>query len=111
MVVVPLSKSSYASEPETTASESKSTNWVRLAAGGTIVAGGLLLLSGRRRAGLLTATTGTTLALLDQQETLRSWWHLLPGYLDEVQRVLSQVQGTVEDVASKREKLRKILAK
>ncbi len=111
MVVVPLSKPTYAGEPETPAAESKSTNWVRIAAGGTILAGGLLLLTGRRRAGLLTATTGTTLALLDQQETLRSWWHLLPAYIDEVQRVLNQVQGTVEDVAIKREKLRKILAR
>jgi hypothetical protein len=111
MVVVPLSKPSYDSESEAPASASKSTNWAAIAAGGTLLAGGLLLLSGRRKAGLMAASAGTTIALLDQHETLRSWWLLLPSYIDEVQRVLNQVQSTVDDVAAKREKLRKVLAK
>jgi ABC-type transporter Mla subunit MlaD len=69
----------------------------------------LLLLTGRHRAGLVAAVAGTTLVLLDQQETVRSWWHTLPGYIDDVQRLLGQVQDTVADVAAQRERLRRVL--
>jgi hypothetical protein len=51
------------------------------------------------------------LAVLDQQETLRSWWNALPGYIDQVQGLLGQVQDTVNDVAIKREALRRALAR
>ena len=110
MVVVPLTKSAYESEPMPRTFEAKSTSWAGLAAGGTLLAGGLLLLTGRRRAGLVAAAAGATLALLDQKDTLRSWWNLAPVYIDEVQQVLNQVQAGVEDIAAKREKLRRILA-
>ena len=109
MVVVPLSKSEYDSEPMARSSGSETTNWARVAAGGTLLAGGLLLLTGRRRAGLAAAAAGTTLALLDQKEAVSAFWRSLPGYIDNVQRTLDQVQTTVEDVAVKREKLRQIL--
>jgi len=109
MVVVPLSKSANEFEREPRASETRCTNWVGLAAGGTLLAGGLLLLTGRHRAGLVAAVAGTTLVLLDQQETVRSWWHTLPGYIDDVQRLLGQVQDTVADVAAQRERLRRVL--
>ena len=108
MVVVPLSKSEYDSEPMPRSSEN--TNWARVAAGGTLLAGGLLLLTGRRRAGLAAAAAGTTLALLDQKEAVSTFWHLLPAYIDKLQVVLERVEATVEDVAVKREKLRQILA-
>jgi uncharacterized protein (DUF1697 family) len=86
-------------------------NWVGFAAAGTLVASGALLLAGKRRAGMVAAASGTALALLDQQETLRSWWNTLPGYLEEVQRMLSQVQGTVDELAAQREKLRRVLSR
>jgi hypothetical protein len=89
----------------------KQMGWVGVAAAGTIVAGGLLMLTGKRRAGLLVAASGTTLALLDQQETLRAWWAVLPGYLEEVQLILGKVQGTVTDVAAQREKLQRIVSR
>lgn len=111
MVVLPLPKSVNSSDTEVRTSNATATNWAGIAAGGTLLASGLLLLTGRRRAGLVAAATGTTLALLDQQELVRSWWNLLPGYIDSVQRALSQMQAGVEDVAAKRETLRKILAK
>jgi hypothetical protein len=69
----------------------------------------LLLLAGRRRAGLVAAVSGATLALLDQQEAVRSWWHTLPRSIDHAQRVLTQVQYTVEEFAAQRERLRRIL--
>jgi hypothetical protein len=49
--------------------------------------------------------------LADQQGTLKKWWESLPGYIDDVQKVLDTVQTTVEDVAAKRETLVRILAK
>jgi len=109
MVVVPLSKPEDASPTTPATVESEATSWIGFAAGGTLVAGGLLLLAGERKAGMVAAASGTALALLDQQETLYSWWNALPGYIDQVQNVLGKVQDTVNDVAVKREKLRRIL--
>jgi hypothetical protein len=111
MVVVPLSQPVDDSGTGWRASEAECMNWVGLAAGGTLIAGGLLLLAGRRRAGTVAAAAGASLALLDQKETLHSWWSALPGYIDDLQRLLNQVQGTVEEIAIQREKLRQILAR
>jgi hypothetical protein len=110
MVVVPLSRQAYDDEMYATVSQNDSPNWVRIAAGSTLLAGGILLLRGQRKAGLVAAATGTTLALLDQKDVLHSFWNLLPGYINSVQNMLGQVQATVDDVAVKREKLRKILS-
>jgi len=111
MVVVPLSKPETEAEIVPEVVDSETMNWVGFAAGGTLVAAGLLLLAGERRAGTVAAATGTALALLDQQETLHSWWVALPGYIDQVQGVLNKVQDTVNDVAEKRETLRRVLAR
>jgi hypothetical protein len=111
MVVVPLLKQENGVRVEPVAEENEELNWAGFAAGSALIAGGLLLLSGRRRAGIVAASAGTALALLDQQETLRSWWHTLPSYIDEVQRTLTQVQNAVNDLAAKRETLHRILAR
>jgi hypothetical protein len=111
MVVVRLSMSENDSQTSSGAVESECMNWIGFAAGGTLVAGGLLMLIGERRAGLVAAASGTALAMLDQPETLHTWWDALPGYIDQVQRVIGRVQETVNDVAEKREDLRQILAK
>jgi hypothetical protein len=93
------------------AEKSEPMNWIGFAAGGTLVAAGLLLLVGERRAGMVAAASGTALAMIDEKETLHAWWNALPGYIDQVQRVLNQVQATVEDVDAKRETLRRILTR
>lgn len=111
MVVVPLSKSANASQTELCAREPECTNWVQMAAGGSLLVGGLLLLTGNRRAGTVAAVSGAALVLLDQKEAVRTWWNALPGYIDDVQGVLNQVQETVEDIAAHREKLRRILVR
>ena len=85
MVVVPLSKPANDSPQRPELVESESMNWIGFAAGGTLVTAGLLLLAGERRAGMVAAASGTALAMLDQQETLRSWWNALPTYIDQVQ--------------------------
>lgn len=111
MVAVPISKPANDSVMTPCAEESETMNWIGFAAGGTLVTAGLLLLAGERRAGMVAAASGTALALLDQQETLHTWWNALPGYIDQVQRVLGQVQDTVNEVAEKRETLRRALAR
>ena len=111
MVVVPLSQpvNDFSATPEIV--EFETMNWVGFAAGGTLVTAGLLLLAGERRAGMVAAASGTALALLDQQETLHSWWNALPGYIDEVQDVLAKVQDTVNELAAKRQELSRVLAR
>jgi hypothetical protein len=111
MVVVPLSKPEGNTQTKPEAAVSEATSWIGFAAGGTLVAGGLMLLAGERKAGMVAAASGTALALLDQQETLHTWWNALPGYIDQVQNVLGKVQDTVNEVAVKREELRRILAR
>jgi hypothetical protein len=111
MVVVPLSMPVNDFEGTPGAVESEKMNWVGFAAGGTLVAGGLLLLAGERRAGMVAAATGTALAMVDQKDTLHSWWNCLPAYIDQVQKILGQVQDTVNDIAVKREALRRALAR
>jgi hypothetical protein len=109
MVVVPLQSKVPLAEPA--AEREEGLNLVGFAAGGTLIAGGLLLLAGRRRAGAVAAASGAALALLNQEDSLRSWWLMLPGYLDEVQRVLDKVQDTVNDIAAKRETLHRIMGR
>ena len=111
MVIIPLAEPAQESEGQSRAEARERTNWVGITAGTTLAAAGLLLLSGHRRAGLLAAASGTTLAVLDQQEALRTWWEALPGYVDQVQNLLGQVQDTVNEVAVKREALRRALAR
>jgi len=109
MVVVPLQKQSNDPYAVAGARKDDALNVIGVVAGGTLIAGGLLLLAGRRRSGTVAAASGAALALLNQEDSLRSWWHVLPSYIDEVQRVLGKVQDTVNDVAAKRETLQRIL--
>ena len=111
MVVVPLAQPTrdYAPAPQTRGIEIE--DWTRIAAAGAIVTGGLLLLAGWRRTGMVTAAAGTVVTLLDQQETIRSWWSVIPGFMDDVQRLLDQVEGTVEEIDAKRESLREIFSR
>jgi hypothetical protein len=89
--------------------ESETNTWARYAAAGSLLAGGILLITGNRRAGLVTAAAGAALAVLDQQETVKEWWNALPGYIESVQNVLGEVEGTVAEVSLQRERLHRIL--
>ncbi len=115
MVVVPIPNPSVeaAAEPSSAmslaAAPSKSNDWLCYSACGTLLASGILLLSGNRRAGLLAAIAGTTLAALDQQDTVRSWWNALPGLMDDANRMIGQVQNVVQNVDVQREKLRALV--
>ncbi|HEX8712131.1 MAG TPA: hypothetical protein VF730_09680 [Terracidiphilus sp.] len=110
MVIVPLSKP--ADDQGSTAAmsdrERAAGNVLRYAAAGSLVAGGALFLSGCRRSGLLAAVVGTALAMIDQQEAMRVWWNALPVYLDEAQLLLTRVQGTMDEVSARQEKVREV---
>ena len=117
MVVLPLSRlpEDFDADAKTPQAEpapiASSRNWVRIASAASLVASGALLLSGRRRAGLLIAVTGTTLALLDQQDTLSKWWALLPSYIEDIQWLLNQAESAVEEFGAQREKLGQVLGR
>jgi hypothetical protein len=101
--------------PESRASRmterSETNDWVRVAACGSLVAGGLLLLTGQKRAGLVLAASGTALALLEHEETLKRWWEALPGYVDRAQSMFEQVRDVMEDVAEKGESIRRVISR
>jgi hypothetical protein len=111
MVVVPLSKPENDSDVTPGAEKSEPMNWIGFAAGGSLVAAGLLLLVGERRAGMVAAASGTALAMLNEKETLLSWWNAMPVYIEQVQGVLNKVQTSVEEVDAKREALHRVLAR
>lgn len=46
--------------------------------------------------------------LLDQQEVVQTWWRQLPSYVNEVQKLLDDMQRLVEDASLKRGKLRQV---
>ena len=83
-------------------------SWLEAA---TLVASGALLLAGKNRAGLAVAATGTSLALIDQQDAMKKWWALLPGYISQIQDILNQVDKAVENFAEQREKLGRVLGR
>jgi hypothetical protein len=90
---------------------SASPNWVRYGAAGSLLAGGILLLTGKGRAGLVASATGAALAMLDEKDLVKQWWEALPGYLDSAQRMLDQAQQTIDDLATKRDRIMSILGK
>jgi hypothetical protein len=111
MIAVPQAKPTKISESAPRVAETESLDWVSVAAAGSLFAGGLLLLTGNRRSGTVAAASGAALALLDQQDILSLWWNRLPGFIDEVQHLLGQVQGAVEDISVQRERLRAVVGK
>ncbi len=119
MVVVPLARGEYGaggygsseSSFETREEDESGTNWIRYAAAGTMAASGVLLVTGQRRIGLIAALSGAALALIDQQDVVRSCWDKLPEFLEDVQGLLSKTQSAVEDISSQSEKLRQVLSR
>jgi len=108
MVVVPLSHPEKELQATGKVVSSEGTNWVTLAAAGSLVAGGLLMLTGSRKAGTVAAVSGTTLLLLDQQDLLRTWWNAIPGHIEDVQKVLGKVQASVNEVSAQRDRLHRV---
>ena len=112
MVVVPLAgMETELDHQRLNAGKIDTRYWVRVAAAGSLAASGVLLMAGKRRAGLAVAAAGTALVVMDQQETVRHWWNRMPGYLDEVQSILTRVQGAVDELSVQGERLRTILSK
>lgn len=114
-MVLPLSNlpknHDVASQKATPASGDDSVNLLRITSAVTLLTGGALLLAGKHRLGLVAAATGTSLALLDQQDTVKKWWAHLPGYIADVQGVLVRVEGAVEEFAHQRERLGKVVGR
>ncbi len=111
MEVVPLSKAVNGSGDAPRSNGANSTPLLRYAAACALAASGALLVTGKRRAGLATALTGTVLAMLDQQDVVSAGWNALPGYLEEMQGLLSRAQTAVEDLSAQGQKLRRVLGK
>jgi hypothetical protein len=89
----------------------ESYDWAKVAACGSLVAGGLLLLTGHKRSGLVMAASGTALALMEHEDTLKRWWEAMPGYVDRAQTMFEQVSDVMEGVAEKSESLRRALSR
>jgi UPF0716 family protein affecting phage T7 exclusion len=109
MAVVPLIKPAKQSTPVHKRCCASQVPWARIAAAGSLIVGGGLLLGGKRKPGLVTAAAGLSLAALDQQDTIHSWWNDLPVYIGNAQNLLGQVQETLNTVSVQRDKLAKVL--
>jgi hypothetical protein len=80
----------------------KPIDLINVAAGTALIAGGLLMLGRQRRAGMVVAAAGSALALLDHEEALRAWWKQLPGFVNQVEAVIGQVQQKVSEISERR---------
>lgn len=128
MVAVPIPRSgassqarylksfgSYAEVPAGSASlpapaqQSSSPDWTHFVAAGTLLAGGVLMVTGHKRAGMAVAAAGTALALVEEQEAIKSWWKNLPGYLDDAQQFLDKIEGYLQEAAVQGQRLQGIL--
>ena len=101
MSLAPVPHRTYSPASATsTGNQNDSLDWIAIAAGGSLIAAGLLMLAGKRRAAMAAAAAGTSLAMLEQQELLRTLWRQLPGYVDQVQSAINQVRSTVEEISA-----------
>jgi hypothetical protein len=107
MGVVSIPKRNSGVKANWKASHAEPVDWVNIAAGSALLVSGLLFLTERRRAGIAVAAAGTALALLDQQEAVRTWWNRIPDYVDHVQNLIGQVQEKVDEFTAKRESLQR----
>jgi hypothetical protein len=108
MVVVPLTKPVSEASEVSVPRQSNDIPWVRYAAAGTLAAGGALLITGNRRAGLIAAASGAILTMIDQQEAVRAWWNMLPGFLAELETTLGKAQIAVQDLSTQGQRLREV---
>jgi hypothetical protein len=115
MVAVPISQSftqvpaaGSASFPAPS-SASSSPDWTHYIAAATLVAGGVLMVTGHKRAGMAVAAAGTALALVEEQEAIKSWWKNLPGYLNDAQEFLDKVECYLQEATIQGERIQGIL--
>jgi ABC-type transporter Mla subunit MlaD len=93
----------------TPAVETKDQDWTHYLAAGTLIAGGALMVAGHRRAGLALAATGAAMALLEEQEAIKSIWENLPSYLHDAQDMLDKVEGYMNQAVSQGHKIQSLL--
>jgi len=90
--------------------DERRVDWVNIAAGSALVVSGLLLMSGKRRAGVAVGTAGTTLALLQHEDTVRAWWSRIPALVDDAQAGLALLQERVDEFTEKRNAMHQAVA-
>jgi hypothetical protein len=89
--------------------QASSPDWTHYVAAGTLVAGGVLMVTGHKRAGMAVAAAGTVLALIEEQDSIKSWWKGLPGYLNDAQEFLDKIEGYLQEAAVQGERLQGML--
>ena len=108
---VTVLRKSRTTPPEVTGPDTEPVDWVKIAACGSLICGGLLLLSGKKRAGLIAAASGTALAMVEHEDTLREWWQALPRYVVHARSMIDQVQEVVDKISDKGQSLRRALGR
>ena len=98
-----------ASLPAPAQQTSSSPDWTHYVAAGTLLAGGVLMVTGHKRAGMAVAAAGTALALLEEQEAVKSWLKNLPGYLNDAQHFLDKIDGYLQEATIQGQRLQGLL--
>lgn len=90
-------------------SEIDNPDLVKVVAGGALIAGGILLLTGQRRAAIAVSVAGAALTLLGEQETVRTWWEQIPGYVEHMENMIGRVKSSMEEITVTRDNLQQVL--
>jgi hypothetical protein len=109
MGIVSIPRRRVREREQVSAQTADSTDWVNIAAGGTLLAGGLLLIANQRKAGTVMGVAGAALTLLGHQEAVREWWDQIPTYVEQVQNMIARVQSSMEELTVTRENLHQAL--
>lgn len=85
-------------------------HWTRSVAAGSLLVGAILLITGRRKSALAVAAAGAAVALLENPEAVREFWHEVPRYLRSSQDFLVRIEDFMDEINKQGVRLRKAVS-
>jgi hypothetical protein len=85
-------------------------HWTRGVAAGSMLVGAILLITGRRKSALAVAAAGAAVALLENPEAVREFWHEVPRYLRSSQDFLVRIEDFMDELNKQGVRLHKAVS-
>ena len=84
-------------------------HWTRSVAAGSFAASALLLMTGRRKSAIGMAAAGAAVAMLENPEAVRDFWHDIPRYIRSSQDFLIRIEEFIEELNKQGVRLGKVI--